>query len=231
MDADDARADRPALERAGRRGRGAGGRVRELAYTEVASGVPYTQRTNVMVPPSSASSTFPLHPDYADFVQSEANVSFSTPSGSLSIIASAERSAPGATSQTAAFDLSTVPLITSTSLDEVDAGTPEQPSVSWTSTAPLSGSNGLIVLTQWYGTTDAGEVKGGWTIVSSPDGHERAIARAPSDRLFLGPRRRRDVLAASDRRRDSVDRAARLPRVSLAVRELPSHPHVDGLFG
>jgi hypothetical protein len=67
------------------------------------------------------------------------------------------------------FDMSTVlPTITSAFSDYTDAGTPSVPTFTWSSTASLATTDGLVLVAQGNLATDAGTTSVPWTVVSPP---------------------------------------------------------------
>ena len=151
-----------------------GGYVTQV-YAEVSGGVPLSLLGSDATTDDAGaqSAQFVIHTGYPDFVQAGAYTTVSTESGNvISIVGGATRSAPPTTSQSASFDLSTLPLITSATVDANDGGIPGQPNVTWTSAGSLSAANGIYVSAQWNAevATDAGSVSvnGTWTLVAPP---------------------------------------------------------------
>jgi hypothetical protein len=164
------------------------------AYVEVAGGVapPNVPGTNLTTNDAgSESEQFVIHAGYPDFVQAGVDV-FSDSNDVFQYVGGATRSAPPTASQSVSFDLSTLPLITGASLDTTDAGTPLQPSVTWT-TAPgsVSAANGIYVSTQWYGSvvTEAGTeyTNGTWTILAPPNATSVHAPALPSQVAAWAP--------------------------------------------
>jgi hypothetical protein len=137
---------------------------------------------------------FVIHPGYADFVQTSAYLSVGLDYDNVdAIVGGATRSAGPTASQSASFDLSTLPMFTGALVDSSDAGTPEQPSVTWTTgTGSLSVADGIYVSAQWDGSivTDAGTTysNGTWTIVAPPTATSvRAPALSPQVAAWAPP--------------------------------------------
>jgi hypothetical protein len=138
------------------------------------------------------SDVYPAHPGYADAVQSEALYTHATPCPNpdpyydlaWALVADTRAAAPAA-SQTTTFDLSALPLVTSSALDTSDAGTAERPSVTWTSQAPLTAADGIFTIVHWY--VSEPEVSGTWTILA-PSSSTRTHAPAlPASLAAYGP--------------------------------------------
>jgi hypothetical protein len=139
-----------------------------FTLSEVNGYVPYFGETNLNGLAGGAGSvTLPLHPGYSDFVQSEVNFEPSTDSTTIgstnnggNVSAIATRSAPSVSS--AAFDLSTsLPILTNALVDYSNA---TRPSVTWTSAAPLTATDGLIASMSW--STEG--PSGSWSFVVPP---------------------------------------------------------------
>jgi hypothetical protein len=144
-----------------------------LALTEVADrvGVPTTAPYPPATDAGVQSAAFTAHTGYADFVQSEANVSMAagfngTSNGWTYGAVATSVPAPSA-SGTTSFDLSQLlPLVTSVTEDATTV--PGRPTLSWTSAASLASTAGVIASFTWNGPNDAGvTVSGSWTIVAS----------------------------------------------------------------
>jgi hypothetical protein len=136
-----------------------------LAFTEVAEGLPYTQASSINVTDAGpVTQSFASHPGYPDFVQSEVNVLASNSdivSGGetgnwQSMAAIATRTS---TTSPASFDLSQLlPIVTAAGVGYDD---PTHPTVSWTTSAPVTTADAVIAVITWSGTTG-----GTWTIVA-----------------------------------------------------------------
>ena len=104
------------------------------------------------------------HPGFADFVQTEANISGYPPStlgdnNGLTYGAIATRGAPDAGGAT--LDLSTLlPFVTDA---VVSYENPSQPTVSWTSESSFASTDGAVVIVSWYQNGP-----GQWTFVVPP---------------------------------------------------------------
>jgi hypothetical protein len=145
-----------------------------LAYDEVVGGSVFSSPQasgGTTDDAGTQSATFVMHPGYPDFVEGRAVDTYERNSIVL-VAGGATRAAPQATSMAMAFDLSTLPLITTASIDSADGGTTAQPNVTWTSAGSLSAASGIFVSTQWFASllTDAGTsyVNGTWSIVAAP---------------------------------------------------------------
>jgi hypothetical protein len=180
-------------------------------YYEVAGGLPLLGQAipgGATEDGGTESKAFVMHTGYPDFVQGEAFDSVNTSAGVI-VAGAATRVAPGATSLAMSLDLSTLPLITSTSLETDDGGTVSQPNVTWTSAGSLSTANGLFISTQWFASTatEAGTtyVNGTWNILAPPTAtnvHAPALpaslaAWAPSATASFNSRPRMAAIQAS----------------------------------
>jgi hypothetical protein len=156
-----------------------------FAFSEVASGLPYTQASAMVAPDGGPmSADFPAHAGYADFIQSEVNILASnadTISGGGngnwdSIAAIATRAAPGTP---ASFDLSQLlPIVTAAGMGYDD---PTHPTASWTTSAPVTTADAVIAVIYWGGTTS-----GSWTIVAPPTSTLLQVPSLPAGNT-MGP--------------------------------------------
>ena len=116
--------------------------------------------------------------------------------------------------------LSSLPYITTSSLDSSDAGTPAQPNVSWTTSGAATAAAGVFVSLQWYARdVDAGtSINGTWTIL--------APSTATSVRAPALPAASQSFAPASNAQFNSA------PRVGLVSGSLvPSYGVLRGEFG
>jgi hypothetical protein len=144
-----------------------------LDYWEGAEGLAVPMVSgNVYSLPSDGgepSSTFVVHTGFPDFVQTTAYASLNTPNESSDVFVTT-RGAPPAASQTSALALGTLPALTGATINPDDAGTLQQPIVTWTSAGSLAAANGIFVQVQFSGSySDGGYVAGTWSIVAPPN--------------------------------------------------------------
>jgi hypothetical protein len=133
------------------------------AFTEVADGVPHSTEHSLSAPIDAGpalSATFPTHPGYADFVQSE--VSIGQNSGCVGYVQALASRAVAATNTLAAFDVAQLPPATSGVVDA--ASVDGQPTVNLGAT--LVG--GTFVELPFTATNEAGAQNGVWTFVVPP---------------------------------------------------------------
>jgi hypothetical protein len=161
-------------------------------YEEVAGGVPYSESPATTADDGGVQNAgFVAHTGYPDFVQVEAFDSISALGGSaFSFVAAATRTAPPATSENATLDLSKLPFFTSSAVDTTDGGTPEQPTVTWTSAGSFAASDGIVTAMQWYAApTDGGEAYtyGSWTILAPPTATSVQAPALPSQLAAWAP--------------------------------------------
>jgi hypothetical protein len=139
-----------------------------LAYSEVASGVPYPSTDpEPLSTEQGYYSSFPTHPAYPDFVQTEAEVAgMSLASNNAYVsLAVADRAAPSL-SPTVTFDNSEFPPTVSDA--SVDTSDPSRPAVSWTTSSAISTGVATFVALHWTSSDDAGgSIYGTWTVVTS----------------------------------------------------------------
>ena len=140
-----------------------------LVYSEVASGIPYVQSSSIVLAEDGGvvTQTFPAHPGYADFDQSEANFDVVNQSvgGNYpewqSTLAIATRTAAGTP---ASLDLSQLlPTVVAAGIGYVD---PTHPTVSWATSAPVTSADAAIAVITWYGGGTGESQAGTWTIVA-----------------------------------------------------------------
>lgn len=136
-----------------------------LGVSEIAGGVPFVQSRSLASPGNGF--TYDTHPGYADFIQSEIDVP-SAAGGTQSI---ATRGAPPTDAELdggVTFDPSQLmPSITAAAV--ADTPSVARPTVSWTSSAPLSGAAGAFAHFDWLETTDSGlAIDIAWTLVVPP---------------------------------------------------------------
>lgn len=138
-----------------------------ITFNEVAGGVSSSSFASELEDLGNGvqSTTFATHPGYADFVQMETSYfPPSTTNGDSQgspFVAIATRTSPS--SPTTAFDLSTAPPALTSSV--VDYANVAQPSLGWTSAAPITTAAGSILNLTWS-TDSETSVVGSWTFVA-----------------------------------------------------------------
>jgi hypothetical protein len=138
----------------------------EYVFTEIAGGVPSTTS------PASLDGgvMFSVHPGYADFVQTEANVQLGTPPGdggpgAVFAAIAARSTTPPSTPVT--LDMSQIPPFLETVT--LDTTTPARPALSWVGASSLAASDGIVAVVAWSA--------GSWSFVVAPG---QTSARAPA---------------------------------------------------
>ncbi len=157
-----------------------GGIAPSVYMDEIANGVGFPDYvSNTFVDGGETTYVFPTHPGYADFLQSEAIVAQSgSYSSTLAMSAIATRGVGD--SGTPSLDLNTrLPLI---DFAAIDASSPAQPGVAWSSEAgSLASVDGVIAAFSWSDVTDAGTpINGRWTIVAPPTSSSVAAPALPA---------------------------------------------------
>jgi hypothetical protein len=130
---------------------------------------------------------FPIHTGFGDFVETTAQARLLGSGNALSVILAGTRSATPTTSESAAFDLSPLPLFLDAGIDRSDAGTPTD--MSWTTAAPLSAAAGIVSQLQWndYPGDGGPNVSGTWTIVSPASVASAVLPSLPAALAAWGP--------------------------------------------
>jgi hypothetical protein len=142
-----------------------------LSYVEVSGGVGLSLPAITETTGSAPTSTFNIHSGYPDFVEAEAYAAINTGNDQEQAeVFALSRSAPPTASSASSLALGTLPVLTTATINGDDAGTPQQPNVSWTSTGPMAGANGMFVQLEWYAAPpDGGNASNGsWTIIAPP---------------------------------------------------------------
>jgi hypothetical protein len=138
-------------------------------YSEVAGGVPLSlQSLSAPVEDGGPEEAYVVHAGYPDFTQQDAYVFLNGLQEDSEVFA-VTRTAPSTVSQTTSLALGTLPVFTGASVNANDAGSPEQPVLSWTTAGSLSAANGVFVMVQWSAPPlDGGnvDVNGTWTVVA-----------------------------------------------------------------
>jgi hypothetical protein len=138
-------------------------------YSEVAGGVPLSlQSVSAPVEDGGPQQAYVVHAGYPDFTQQDAYVLLNGLQEDSEVFA-VTRTAPSTVSQTTSIALGTLPVFTGASVNANDAGSPEQPVLSWTTAGSLSAANGVFVMVQWYAPPPDGgnvDINGTWTVVA-----------------------------------------------------------------
>lgn len=123
--------------------------VSALYFSEVADGV--------LLP---LFSPYLVHGTFADFVQGDAEM------GNVQQVIATRAPTP-TVSSTMAFDVGPLATTPRPATATVTVPTPGQPTLAWTtSQGDFGAATGLVAITTWSATTDAGMTTGSWTIVA-----------------------------------------------------------------
>jgi hypothetical protein len=137
-----------------------------VVTSEVASFVPHTVTQTPFTDTDGGVTTSPvqMHVGYADFVQSEVQISSSNGVGSTFDIV-ATRTPPPTKDSLLPIDVTKLPP--SISKMTSDYTTP-QPTVTFTPDAPITNGSGTFVVFDWSNTNEAGTTINRWTIIAPP---------------------------------------------------------------
>jgi hypothetical protein len=135
----------------------------ELIFSELSGGVPLLQYADL--PPVTdagvPSIPFTVHTGYPDAIQTEIDV---PGSASLSELVVVKRESAPTGNATTTIDLST--LLPSFIAPNLDTTNPSQPTVTWTTSSPLTGAAGLFAQFSWFTDVDSSYYVGTWTIIA-----------------------------------------------------------------
>ncbi len=156
----------------------------ELIFSELSGGVPLNRFTDL--PPATDAGVptlpFTVHTGYPDAIQTEIDVLGSVSLSELVVVT--RESAPTGYATTT-IDLST--LLPSFTATNVDATSPSQPTVTWTTASPLTGAVGVLAQFSWSTDVDSSYSVGTWTIVGPSTASSVSAPALPASLAAYAP--------------------------------------------